>query len=561
MKKRFLKFCSVLLCIVNLFSVVPVWGVEYEFSGGRGRDNAVYIKPSTKNISLPSFWVEKSNKLKIYGGYRKIPNIHLNDFIFKKCCELGLGVKAHQDLKLDINRLPKNKGEDWKNTLQSELNEKIAEKVGFIECKLESNDGYVRITAGNDVFKFKNTLQIQSEIIYLCKENLDTIKKLIGDSSSKAIDISDVIFDNLENLNNEEISNAIDKFYEKIKKITGSMGKDYKVKNEQGANKKIKYKRDNKIQKYMSVFLANVVEEIKIYPKFYDRKSKEILQEFKEDTIPCSDRVDICTPFGKVYMIKTKNERGKTECVVSCVKTNGDYNSLACALNNCTKTELVKIYEYLSMRYDSRVNSIGKFNEEVKAQFGNIAEIEPTNERQASFAAFCGVLIVAEPWRFKEGGGLSRASIRRIYKFIIDGVDNPFTVIFSNASEFLKKKENIQKYLPKLGMYLNESVKIEELLKCLCVNFSSKEGLAVFSHNSTNNEWRKFERAKYISGKQQQINQLSDGVTSFESEESVYDNKFRMHFFDEDVSDDEDVEKTVIEETPDPTEEVSGSEE
>ena len=220
-----------------------------------------------------------------------------------------------------------------------------------------------------------------------------------------------------------------------------------------------------------------------------------------------------------------------------------------------------KIYEYLSMRYDSRVNSIGKFNKEVKAQFGNIAEIEPTNERQASFAAFCGVLMVAEPWRFKEGGGLSRASIRRIYKFIIDGVDNPFTVIFSNASEFLKKKENIQKYLPKLGMYLNESVKIEELLKCLCVNFSSKEGLAVFSHNSTNNEWRKFERAKYISGKQQQINQLSDGVTSFESEESVYDNKFRMHFFDEDVSDDEDVEKTVIEETPDPTEEVSGSEE
>ena len=91
--------------------------------------------------------------------------------------------------------------------------------IGFIECKLESNDGYVRITAGNDVFKFKNTLQIQSETIYLCKEELVTIKKLIGDSSSNEIDISDVLFENLNNLSNEEINNAINKFCDKIVKI------------------------------------------------------------------------------------------------------------------------------------------------------------------------------------------------------------------------------------------------------------------------------------------------------------------------------------------------------
>lgn len=520
MKKRFLKFCSVLLCIVNLFSVVPVWGVEYEFSGGRGRDNAVYITPSTKNISFPSFWVEKSNKLKIYGGYGKIPNIYLNDFIFKKCCELGLGVKAHQDLELDINRLPKNKGEVWKNTLQSELNKKIAEKVGFIECTLESKDDYIRINTGKNIFKFKNTkgLSTADETIYLCRDKLNTIKSLIGNPTSNEIDISNVIFDNLGNLNNEEISNAIDKFYEKIKETVDSMGKDYKVKNKQGASKKIKYKRDNRIQKYISTFLANKFEE------------------------ECKNRggsFDFCTPFGKVKITEPiKNGKKTFDCLVSCENNvKGDYGSLSGYLDGCTKLELIKIYNYLGTKYDEsllengKIN-IDKFNRKIVQRFGGVSNSIPTDDRQKNLAVFCGALMVAEPWRFKDGGGLSRSSIRRAYKFMIGGVEKPFTIVFSDASDFLKEKGNIKKYLPQF-------VNVEGL----GVMLDLKDGLAVFSHNKKDERKSDYFRKNFpYGGKWQQEDQIIGKRDKYkESQRSFNDNEFRMHFFDEDVSDDEDV--------------------
>lgn len=515
MKKRFLKFCSALLCIVNLFSVVPVHGVEYEFSGGKGRNNAVYITPSTKNISLPSFWVEKSNKLKIYGGYGKIPNIYLNDFIFKKCCELGLGVKAHQGLELDINRLPKNKGEVWKNTLQSELNDKIAEKVGFIKCNLRLMRSCISIDAEEiSTFKFKNTkgLSTADETIYLCRDKLNTIKSLIGNPTSNEIDISDVIFDNLGNLNNEEISNAIDKFYEKIKETADSMGKDYKVKNEQGANKKIKYKRDNKIQKYMSTFLANKFEE----------ECKDIGRSF-----------DFCTPFGKVKITNPE----KFDCLVSCNNIPGDYGSLSRYLDECTKLELIKIYNYLSTKYDEsllengKIN-IDKFNRKIVQRFGDVSNSIPTDNRQKSLAVFCGALMVAEPWRFKDGGGLSRSSIRRAYKFMIGGVEKPFTIVFSDASDFLKEKGNIKKYLPQF-------VNVEGL----GVMLDLKDGLAVFSHNKKDERKSDYLRNSFpYGGKWQQEDQIiGERNKSKESQRSFNDNEFRMHFFDEDVSDDEDV--------------------
>lgn len=280
-----------------------------------------------------------------------------------------------------------------------------------------------------------------------------------------------------------------------------------------------------------------------------------LANKFEKECKKEGNNFDFYTPFGKVNVQRPKNG----DCWVSCGVEKGKYENLLIYLddikNKCTKLELIKIYNYLSTKYDEsllengKIN-IDKFNRKIVQRFGDVSNSIPTDNRQKSLAAFCGVLMVAEPWRFKEGGGLSRASIRRIYKFIIDGVDNPFTIVFSDASDFLKEKGNIKKYLPQF-------VNVEGL----GVMLDSKDGLAVFSHNSANKEWRKIEGANYIGGKQQQINQLSDGDTSFESKESVYDNKFRMHFFDEDVSDDEGVEKTVIEETPDPTEEVSGSEE
>lgn len=562
MKKKFLKVFSVFLCFINLFSIIRVWGAKYKFSGDRVTKSEVLITPVKNNANLPSFYVNKSNTegLKFYNKhYSKIPDVDLNDTILEEFYKAisgekvnrsiidiygeELGTNFNYQLKLNIMNILNSEEQGKLSELQSALNKKIAEQVGFIKCKLISKSGnyvYIIPEYGNKkkkcAFKFKNTsnLQIQNETIYLCKEELVTIKKLIGDSSSNEIDISDVLFENLNNLSNEEINNAINKFCDKIVKITDSMKIDYKVKDGNGANNKIKNKQDAIKNKkttqhytYMLPLLANKFE-------------KECKKE--------GNNFDFYTPFGKVNVQRPKNG----DCWVSCGVEKGKYENLLIYLddikNKCTKLELIKIYDYLSMKYDEIVLEngeidIGKFNKKVKEQFGNIAEIEPTDKRQASFAAFCGVLMVAEPWRFKEGGGLSRASIRGVYKLISDGVKKPFTIIFFDASEFLKSKSNIMKYFPNLCVGLNKSIKIEELLKKLSV-MDLKDGLAVFSHDKKEKRKTNFFRknAYPYGGKWQQEDQINGECNNFkESQESFKDNEFRMHFFDEYVSDDEGV--------------------
>lgn len=536
MKRRFLKFCSALLCIVNLFSVVPVWGVEYEFSGDPAKKSKVFITPVSNGF--PSFYVGKSSTeaLSSYNKhYSKIPYIDLNETILKEFYKAISGEK-HNESIIDIY------GEDLGTTfryqlelndimgflngkplieLQSELNKKIAERVGFIKCNLRLMRSCISIDAERiSTFKFKNTkgFSTADKTIYLCRDKLNTIKSLIGNPTSNEIDISDVIFDNLGNLNNEEISNAIDKFYEKIKETADSMGKDYKVKNEQGANKKIKYKRDNKIQKYMSTFLANKFEE------------------------ECKNRggfFDFCTPFGKVKIEEPiKNGKKTFDCIVSCEKkVNGNYGSLSGYLDGCTKLELIKIYNYLGTKYDESLLENGKididkFNRKIVQRFGCVSNSIPTDNRQKSLAVFCGALMVAEPWRFKDGGGLSRSSIRRAYKFMIGGVEKPFTIVFSDASDFLKEKGNIKKCLPQ---FMN--------VEGLGVMLDLKDGLAVFSHNKKDERKSDYLRNSFpYGGKWQQEDQIiGERNKSKESQRSFNDNEFRMHFFDEDVSDDEDV--------------------
>lgn len=522
MKKRFLKFCSALLCIVNLFSVVPVRGVEYGFSGDPAKKSKVFITPVSNGF--PSFYVGKSSTeaLSSYSKhYSKIPYIDLNETILKEFYKAISGGKRNETIidiygeelgttfryQLELNDIMGFLNGKPLIELQSELNKKIAERVGFIKCNLRLMRSCISIdAAGISTFKFKNTkgLSTADKTIYLCRDKLNTIKSLIGNPTSNEIDISDVIFDNLGNLNNEEISNAIDKFYEKIKETADSMGKDYKVKNKQGANEKIRFKRNNKIQKYMSTFLANKFEkECKTF--------------------------DFCTPFGKVKITNPE----KFDCLVSCNNIPGDYKNLSGDLDKCTKLELIKIYNYLSTKYDEsllengKIN-IDKFNRKIVQRFGDVSNSIPSGNQQKSLAVFCGVLMVAEPWRFKDGGGLSRASIRRVYKFMIGGVEKPFTIVFSDASGFLK--ENIEKYLPQ------QFVNVEGL----DVMLNLEDGLAVFSHDNKKDK-RKSDSALYIpGGKQQQLNQIEGRIT-YEKQESFKDNAIRMQSFDEDVSDDEDV--------------------
>lgn len=251
--------------------------------------------------------------------------------------------------------------------------------------------------------------------------------------------------------------------------------------------------------KYMAAFLADQVKGL------------------------ATSTTEINTPFGTVTVKKT----GDSDCIISKDGAPGDYKRLSSHLDTCyfnNEGILTTIYNYLSMPYISSVTNIEGFNREV------IDARTPDDY----LAVFCGILMVAEPLRFGDGGGLSRSKIRKIFKFMKGGkIKNPYSVVFADASQIID-----------LG------------------TDKDKEGLAVFSHvdgatqkavregkaksaspGSDKRKWRsKCPDPNFIpGGKKQQLNQIAGSPGYDESQASFYDNLERIHHFDEDVSDDEDI--------------------
>lgn len=251
--------------------------------------------------------------------------------------------------------------------------------------------------------------------------------------------------------------------------------------------------------KYMAAFLADQVKRLAI-----------------------NTTKTISTPFGNVNVRKT----GNFDCIISKNEAPGDYKQLSSYLDaNCLdEMVLTTIYNYLSMPYISSVTSIEEFNsKDIDAHI--------TDDY---LAVFCGILMVAEPLRFGDGGGLSRSKIRKIFKFMKRGeIKNPYSVVFADASQIIN-----------LG------------------TDKDTEGLAVFSHvdgatqkavregkaksaspGSDKRKWRsKCPDPNFIpGGKKQQLNQIAGSPGYDESQASFDDNLKRTHHFDEDVSDDEDI--------------------
>ncbi|MDO4503794.1 MAG: hypothetical protein Q4B84_01415 [Clostridia bacterium] len=257
--------------------------------------------------------------------------------------------------------------------------------------------------------------------------------------------------------------------------------------------------------KYMAAFLADQVKGL------------------------ATSTTEINTPFGTVTVKKT----GDSDCIISKDGAPGDYKRLSSHLDTCyfnNEGILTTIYNYLSMPYISSVTNIEGFNREV------IDARTPDDY----LAVFCGILMVAEPLRFGDGGGLSRSKIRKIFKFMKGGkIKNPYSVVFADASQIID-----------LG------------------TDKDKEGLAVFSHvdgatqkavregkaksaspGSDKRKWRsKCPDPNFIpGGKKQQLNQIAGSPGYDESQASFDDNLKRTHHFDKDVSDDEDIKEEIDE--------------
>jgi len=230
--------------------------------------------------------------------------------------------------------------------------------------------------------------------------------------------------------------------------------------------------------KYMAAFLANQVKGLK------------------------TSTTEINTPFGTVTVKKT----GDSDCIIRKDGDPGDYKQLSNYLDaNCLdEMVLTTIYKYLSMPYISSVTSIKEFNSKVDARISD-----------DYLAVFCGILMVAEPLRFGDGGGHARGCIRKVYK-LLKKESKPYSIVFGNEGDEFEKE---------------------------------KESMAVFAHKGRTDRQRDKSKSQpfAVGGKQQELNQLSTGTKQYESYDSIQDNAIRMHFFDEDISDDEDIKEEIYE--------------
>ena len=171
--------------------------------------------------------------------------------------------------------------------------------------------------------------------------------------------------------------------------------------------------------------------------KYMSGQLCKCLKEVKEDFITLQ------TPFDIVYIKLKKDKKSKVE-ETEVGETEVNAGAWKRYVNLSTKIEelipdkderiagLEKIYYYLNILKDENITSIEQFNSKVKKEFNvkntnkydengkNIrkkGKEKEENERKKnlSLAYLSAILMISEPFRFNDGGGLSRGAIRYIY--------------------------------------------------------------------------------------------------------------------------------------------------
>lgn len=193
-----------------------------------------------------------------------------------------------------------------------------------------------------------------------------------------------------------------------------------------------KIERNQKDCKYMSGQLCKFLKEVK------------------------KDFITLQTPFDIVYIKLKKDKKSKveeTEVKETEVKETEvsagawkRYSDLSKKIEELISDKderiagLEKIYDYLNILKDENITSIEQFNSRVKKEFNvkntnkydengkNIRETgtdEEENERKKNLtlAYLSAILMISEPLRFNDGGGLSRGAIRYIYINLKKNID------------------------------------------------------------------------------------------------------------------------------------------
>ena len=158
----------------------------------------------------------------------------------------------------------------------------------------------------------------------------------------------------------------------------------------------------------------------------------------------------------------------------------------------------------------------------------NLNRNPPKENYDSAFTNLCGLLMFCEPYRFKDGGGFSRQSIRATIKELKNNNINALSKIFGNKGKFYK------------GKFESEAVFAHK---------SRKERIKVKTNENNktikSNEYSNNKRPKTYGGKNQTINFIES--TKFnENDDSINDNVERIEKYADEISDNEDFDNEKL---------------
>lgn len=211
---------------------------------------------------------------------------------------------------------------------------------------------------------------------------------------------------------------------------------------------------------------------------------------------------DLKTPFGKAIIQK----RTKNNSFV--LKNPGDYEGIVNTINASgenTVGNIKKILKYLSIKSNREMKDIDSFNDEISKKM-----TMPDDIKSQALTNLCGVLMFSEPYRFKDGGGVSRCYIRKA------------------INDLAKDNEALSKIFGRHGREFKNIPEAE----------------AVFAHKDEDSQHRKYYKSEILGGKAQMENVIY-GTNGNESEESINDNKKRLEDNNEFMSDNEDEDTNI----------------
>lgn len=214
--------------------------------------------------------------------------------------------------------------------------------------------------------------------------------------------------------------------------------------------------------KFKGNIKSKLIEKIKLNLK----KSKYVsgqLCKYIKNKIKDGDTFKLQTPFGVAKitkMVKGENETHVHGGRLSSYKNIG--KKLELTMKKADKIKNLEIiYNFLSIPNDKSINTIPKFNYAIRKRFKRIKE-------NNALKYLCAILMISEPYRFNDGGGLSRGTIKNMYVEIKEkkSKDGISKVIGSDGRSLITQKgakSKVREIMQKKNGNWNEILSPEDL--------------------------------------------------------------------------------------------------